>query len=156
MRYQTVKPILMLDRITSDTCTYIQEIGFLDQEFDEGIEDMSIGENLSKARERKGLTQAQVAKSADIPLPTYKKYESGTQSPPGDRIGALARALGTSADEIVMEESERHVSEDIRAIFMRFDQLPEDMKVIARFILRGVLQSIEQEMLLKTYPKEPQ
>ncbi len=46
-----------------------------------------------------------------------------------------------------MEESERHVSEDLRALFNRFDLLPDEMKSMARIVLRGVLQSFEQETL---------
>jgi transcriptional regulator with XRE-family HTH domain len=126
----------------------------LDEEFDEGIAGMSIGINLSIARNRRGLTQAEVAKSADIPLPTYKKYESGIQCPPGDRIGALARALGTSADEIIMEESERNTSEEMQAFFMRFDRLPDDMKGMARLSIRGLIQSYEEEVLWRKYRKE--
>jgi transcriptional regulator with XRE-family HTH domain len=113
----------------------------------EDVAHMSIGENLSKIREKAGLTQAQVAKMADIPLPTYKKYESGSQSPPGDRIRTLAIALGTSADEIVMEFSERDISQDLKAIFMRYDKLPEEMRHIARFTLKGLLMQMESDML---------
>lgn len=119
----------------------------MDQLQHEGAAAMSIGENLCKAREDKGLTQAQVAASAGIPLSTYKKYELGSPPPPGDRIGALARALGISADELVLEESERHVSDEMRALFMRFDALPDNMRAMARIVLRGVLQSFEQETL---------
>jgi len=119
----------------------------VDEEAPQSGEMMNIGENLSKAREDKGLTQAQVAGIAGIPLSTYKKYEAGSQPPPGDRIGSLARALGISADELVMDESERHVSEELRALFQRFDLLPDDMKSMARIVLRGVLQSFEQETL---------
>lgn len=113
----------------------------------EDVAHMSIGENLSKIRERAGLTQVQVAKMAEIPLPTYKKYESGSQSPPGDRIRTLAIALRTSADEIVMEPSERDVSQDLKAIFMRYDKLPDEMKAIAKFTLRGLLMQMESDML---------
>ncbi|PZR20385.1 MAG: transcriptional regulator [Citrobacter freundii] len=113
----------------------------------EDVAHMSIGENLSKIREKAGLTQVQVAKMAEIPLPTYKKYESGSQSPPGDRIRTLAIALRTSADEIVMEPSERDVSQDLKAIFMRYDKLPDEMKAIARFTLRGLLTQMESDLL---------
>ncbi|HHM8691164.1 TPA: helix-turn-helix domain-containing protein, partial [Pseudomonas aeruginosa] len=44
---------------------------------------MAIGENIRKARERKGLRQEQVAEMAGIPLSTYKNYEHGKQPPPG-------------------------------------------------------------------------
>lgn len=110
-------------------------------------ETMTIANNLKKARKSMGLTQEQVAARTGIPVPTLKKYESGRQPPPGDRIGALARALAVSADDIVLEESERRVSDELRAIFQRFDQLPEDMKKQVKIAIRGILLSYEQELL---------
>lgn len=144
---EPVNPFVVPTGSQSDLWFFIQEIASVDDEKPQSTEQMSISENLSKAREDKGLTQAQLAVSAGIPLPTYKKYESGTQQLPGDRIGALARALGISADELIMDESDRNVSEDMRALFHRFDQLPESLKSTARIVLRGILQSFEQETL---------
>jgi len=110
-------------------------------------ETMTIATNLKKARESRGLTQEQVSTLTGIPVATYKNYERGKQPPPGDRIGTLARALAVSADDIVMEESDRHVSDELRAIFQRFDQLPDDMKKQIKLCIRGILMSYEQELL---------
>lgn len=110
-------------------------------------ETMTIAANLKKARKTMGLTQEQVAEKTGIPLATIKKYEAGKQPPPGDRIGALARALAVSADDIVLEESERQLSEEMRAIFLRFDHLPDDMKRQVKLAVRGILMSYEQELL---------
>jgi transcriptional regulator with XRE-family HTH domain len=108
---------------------------------------MTIASNLKKARKSMGLTQEQLSERTGIPVPTLKKYEGGKQPPPGDRIGALARALAVSADDIVLEESERKVSDELRAIFKRFDQMPEDMKKQVKISIRGILMSYEQELL---------
>jgi transcriptional regulator with XRE-family HTH domain len=110
-------------------------------------EAMTIASNLKKARKSMGLTQEQLSERTGIPVPTLKKYEGGKQPPPGDRIGALARALAVSADDIVLEESERKVSDELRAIFKRFDQMPEDMKKQVKISIRGILMSYEQELL---------
>ncbi|MDL4541111.1 helix-turn-helix domain-containing protein [Pseudomonas aeruginosa] len=56
---------------------------------------------------------------AGIPLSTYKNYEHGKQPPPGDRIGAIARTLGVSADELVFEESERQVADELTSPIQR-------------------------------------
>ncbi|MCO3072300.1 helix-turn-helix transcriptional regulator [Pseudomonas aeruginosa] len=108
---------------------------------------MAIGENIRKARERKGLRQEQVAEMAGIPLSTYKNYEHGKQPPPGDRLGAIARTLGVSADELVFEESERQVADELRALFKRFEVLPPDLKTQAKVAIRGLLMSYEVEAL---------
>ena len=108
---------------------------------------MTIANNLKKARKSMGLTQEQVSIRTGIPVATLKKYEGGKQPPPGDRIGTLARALAVSADDLVLEESERKVSDELRAIFQRFDQLPEDMKKQVKIAVRGILLSYEQELL---------
>ncbi len=110
-------------------------------------ETMTIASNLKKAQRSMGLTQEQVSAKTGIPVPTLKKYESGKQPPPGDRIGALARALAVSADDLVLDESERKVSEELRAIFQRFDQLPDQMKKQVKIAIRGILISYEQELL---------
>lgn len=108
---------------------------------------VAIGENIRKARERKGLKQEQVADMAGIPLSTYKNYEHGKQPPPGDRIGAIARSLGVSADELVFEEAERQVSDELRAMFKRFETLPPELKTQAKLAIRGLLMSYEVEAL---------
>ncbi|WP_119689039.1 helix-turn-helix domain-containing protein [Clavibacter michiganensis] len=116
-----------------------------DQELSQ--ETMTIASNLRKARKSMGLTQEQLSERTGIPVATLKKYEGGKQPPPGDRIGALARALAVSADDIVLEESERRVSDELRAIFQRFDQLPDEMKKQVKIAVRGILISYEQELL---------
>lgn len=108
---------------------------------------MAIGENIKRAREHKGLKQEEVAEKAGIPLSTYKNYEHGKQPPPGDRIGAIARALGVSADEIVFDESERQVTDELKAIFRRFDELPPELKTQAKMAMRGLLMGYESELL---------
>lgn len=108
---------------------------------------MAIGENIQKAREHKGFKQEQVAQMTGIPLSTYKNYEHGKQPPPGDRIGAIARALGVSADEIVFDEGERQVADELRALFKRFEALPPELKSQAKLAIRGLLMSYEVEAL---------
>lgn len=112
-----------------------------------GKETMTIGDNLRKAREAKGLTQKEVWEASGISESSYKSYEKGERPPPGDKIVTLARLLGVSTDELLLEQSEREISDDLRAIFNRFDLLPGEEKRHAKIALRGILMSYEQEAL---------
>lgn len=112
-----------------------------------GKETMTIGDNLRRARETKGLTQREVWEATGISESSYKSYEKGERPPPGDKIVTLARLLSVSTDDLLLELSEREISGDLRAIFNRFDQLPSDEKHHAKIALRGILMSYEQEVL---------
>lgn len=119
----------------------------MDTETSSGKETMTIGDNLRKAREAKGMTQREVWEATGISESSYKSYEKGERPPPGDKIVTLARLLGTSTDDLLLDESERAISDDLRAIFNRFDHLPVDEKTHAKIALRGILMSYEQEAL---------
>ncbi|WP_405121047.1 helix-turn-helix domain-containing protein [Pseudomonas leptonychotis] len=108
---------------------------------------MTIGDNLRRAREAKGLTQREVWDATGISESSYKSYEKGERPPPGDKIVTLARLLSVSTDDLLLELSERKISDDLKAIFNRFDQLPSDEKRHAKIALRGILMSYEQEVL---------
>lgn len=59
---------------------------------------MSFYENLRRARDRAGLTQAQVADRMGISYSTYACYETGKRKPNPEKIKQLAQILNTSAD----------------------------------------------------------
>jgi len=58
----------------------------------------SIGERLAGQRAVLGLSQAELARAAGIPLETYKKYEGDKIAPGAEALSALARAAHVSAD----------------------------------------------------------
>ena len=55
-------------------------------------------ENLKKARESKGYTQAQAAEAVGVSDGTYKNYEQGKREPNGDKMVTIAIAFGTTTD----------------------------------------------------------
>jgi len=108
---------------------------------------MSIAENLKKCREAKKLTQREVWEAAGISKSSYTSYEAGRQIPAGNIVATLAKVLGTSTDEILLDEAERPVSEDLAPILRRFDVLQPSLREQAKVALRGILFGYEQEAL---------
>jgi transcriptional regulator with XRE-family HTH domain len=119
----------------------MEEIGY------ESDATMTIGENLRKAREAAGLTQHRAWEAAGISESSYKGYEAGKSTPPGDKIATLAKIFGVSTDELLLNEEDRTDSAEFNAIWRRLDLLPQEMRDQAKVAMRGVLMGIEQEAL---------
>lgn len=62
---------------------------------------LSFGERLKRARERKGLTQAQVMKITNISDKSLSRYENGASAPDPDTILELIRLYDVSADYVM-------------------------------------------------------
>lgn len=58
-------------------------------------------ENLQKARERKNMTQKEVAEQIGVAKSTYSLYESGNREPNVQTIKKIADLLDVSADELL-------------------------------------------------------
>ena len=58
-------------------------------------------ENLKTARERKGLSQKDIAESIGVAKSTYSLYESGNREPNVQTIKKIADILSVSADELL-------------------------------------------------------
>lgn len=56
------------------------------------------------ARERAGLTQAEVAKEMDVTQPSVSFWESGTSNPRVSVLFKLAALYGVTVDELLKEE----------------------------------------------------
>ena len=54
----------------------------------------TIGDRLKYYRQRKNMTQAEVAEKLGIQKPNYQKYESGQRNPKDDRIKEMAQIFG--------------------------------------------------------------
>lgn len=71
---------------------------------------MNIGEALKALQEKAGLTTAQLAEKANLPVDTINKIRAGTtRNPNADTVQRLASALGVPAGALLGEE----VPEDV-------------------------------------------
>jgi transcriptional regulator with XRE-family HTH domain len=61
-------------------------------------ENLWSGGRLKELRERKGLSQPQLAAAAELPLTTLRNWEQGRREPLASAIVRLAMALDVSAD----------------------------------------------------------
>lgn len=62
---------------------------------------MPFGENLKKLREEKGLTQGQLAKEIGVKQPMVAQYERYMKVPSIITGVEIAKALGTTCEELV-------------------------------------------------------
>lgn len=63
-------------------------------------------ENLKTARERKGISQKEIAENIGVAKSTYSLYESGNREPNVQTIKKIADFLNISADELLGIEDE--------------------------------------------------
>ncbi len=56
---------------------------------------------LKAARERRGLTQAELGKEAGLPSTTLSHFESGSRKPSFDNLSRVTRVLGVSTDYLM-------------------------------------------------------
>lgn len=108
---------------------------------------MTLSANLKKFRKAKGLTQSEVWGPAGLSKSSYTSYEAGGGMPSADKVVALAKVLGVTTDELLLDEGEMTVSDDLRPILKRFDALPAEIRNQARIALKGVLFGYEQEAI---------
>lgn len=101
----------------------------------------NFNENLRAVRERKGLTQKEVAESIGVAKSTYSLYESGNREPNIQTIKKIADLLNTSADELLGLNDE---PETIAAHKDGENFTPEELKKIEEY----------KKLLLAARPKE--
>lgn len=70
---------------------------------------MAFAENLKRNREKRGLSQSELAKIADISQPTIVKYEKGIKVPNVITAVALAEKLGTTCEELVKGHNDEKI-----------------------------------------------
>ncbi|MBN1210566.1 MAG: helix-turn-helix transcriptional regulator [Myxococcaceae bacterium] len=60
-----------------------------------------LGANIRKARNRRGLTQAEVAERIDMPVEVYGRMERGSMLPRLERLLVICDALGETPDGLL-------------------------------------------------------
>lgn len=87
-------------------------------------------ENLKIARERKGLSQKDIADGIGVAKSTYSLYESGNREPNVQTIKKIADLLNVSADELLGIDDE---PQTIAAHFDGDEYTEEELDEIKKF-----------------------
>jgi transcriptional regulator with XRE-family HTH domain len=105
----------------------------------------SIGKNIKKIREQKGLMQKEVASTAEMQASNYSKIESGQRDISVEALDKIAQLFGMTIDEIIHYEDskkltpvkveDKTVTEKIQLI----SQLNEEDKNAVYRIIDGML-----------------
>ena len=92
-------------------------------------------ENLKKAREKVGLTQAQAAEAIGVSDGTYKNYEQGKREPNGDKMVTIANLFNVTTDYLLGREpapnpfSDLNLSEEDEAnVVAKYMSLPPEIR----------------------------
>jgi transcriptional regulator with XRE-family HTH domain len=105
---------------------------------------MTVGKNIKKIREQKGLLQKDVANAAGLHPANYNKTEKGEREPSIEALDKIAKLFGMTVDEIIHFEGkvpkeikieDKTTNEKLRLI----EQLEEEDKQAVYRIIDGML-----------------
>jgi len=84
-------------------------------------------ERLKAVRERRGMSQADLAKKAGLQPTAISHFETGTRSPSFDNLRKLADALTVSTDFLMgRSEKEEMMGPDSDSLFRDIEKLSEE------------------------------
>jgi transcriptional regulator with XRE-family HTH domain len=110
---------------------------------------LSIGANVRRVREERGLSQTEVARRCGVAQPSIWGLERGEFNPSAPLLLKLSKALDTSTDELLKEHPKASVSPDVGLpdlLERALDAARRDAQTMARAINRlkaseGTLES---------------
>jgi transcriptional regulator with XRE-family HTH domain len=115
---------------------------------------MPFGKNLSRFRKEKGLTQEDLVKRSGVAISQIRRYEADKSSPTLDVITRLAKALGTSLDELVFDKEKgiaasRLMDRELLEQFEMISVLEEEERQAVKRILEGVIVKHQVEKMMR-------
>jgi len=95
-------------------------------------------QRLSAARLRRGLSQDDLAKRANLQPSAISHFETGTRKPSFDNLKRLADALEVSADYLLGRSSEPFGIAEAEPLYRDFENLTAENREIARDFLEAL------------------
>ena len=99
------------------------------------MEATEFGKRIMTLRKQKGMTQAQLAEQINVSNKTISRWETGEGFPEISLLKPLAKALGTTVDELLSEEGEkpkRHFF-DFLGKESAYEEVPIDVAALKEF-----------------------
>lgn len=96
---------------------------------------VEFGNRLRQAREKKLLSQAELAEKTGFQPSAISHFESGRRAPSFDNLRKLADALSVTIDFLLGREAEPHsAGPTVQKLFRDFEQLSsDDQETVASF-----------------------
>jgi transcriptional regulator with XRE-family HTH domain len=92
-------------------------------------------DRLKRTRERQRLNQKQLAERSGLTPAAISQLESGQREPTFSTIVRLAKALGTSPNDLMGLEDEEQIDPSLRALFRDVKKLSnEDVATVMSFV----------------------
>ena len=106
--------------------------------------DRLLGEKIKKLRTEKGISQEELGRLMDVHYTHVSRYERNQSTPSMEALKKLARVFKVSADYLLFDDVEKMAMGDIHDSdllhqFQELDQLDEDIRGKARFVLDAIL-----------------
>ncbi len=124
-----------------------------------GEELNDFGQRVRQLREKRGLTQEELAGAVGVTLGLVGRYERGEHLPTADKLLSLSRALHASADFLLRGEqngADEKMPFKSARLFERFrviDDLPKDAQKTVFRLLDAVIGNYEFEHLAERRKK---
>lgn len=93
--------LVSLDGIDNNSTCRLRQVRLPPAHFGRPAMSSDFPSRLKEARERRGLTQAELGKEAGLPSTTLSHFESGSRKPSFDNLRRLTRVLGVSTDYLM-------------------------------------------------------
>ncbi len=89
---------------------------------------MEFSDHLRVLRERKNMTQDELAKAVGIAKNTYIGYEKGDREPRLTELKKLSRMLGVTLAQLCLDIETRTVSDDMKMLFQEVEGFTDEEK----------------------------
>lgn len=110
---------------------------------------MTISERIRLARQKKGITQNELAVKSGINNKSISRYELGSSTPPADAIKAIADALGVSTDYLLSDKDNITIKD--KDLFEKFEIIQEMTGEVKKTIINLIDLAIRDYKTGQTY-----
>lgn len=93
--------LVSIDELDNNATCRLRQVRLRPEHLDAPTMTSDFPSRLKEARERRGLTQAELGKEAGLPSTTLSHFESGSRKPSFDNLRRLTRVLGVSTDYLM-------------------------------------------------------
>ena len=102
---------------------------------------MTLGETIKFVRQQKKMSQAQLAKLANVHQKNISKYENEGVVPSALILGELANALGVTTDYLLGHDQESTIKDKVLLKhFHEVDNMPEPLKQALVTVIEAYVQ----------------